>query len=401
VSVISPEATAPPQNLPPRLPPYTPVRTLMVYLTEDCNLRCTYCFVDKKRRTMTVATARKAIDFFLSGAVSGTEYTLQVNFFGGEPFMATEPMEAMIDYAGEAASRAGRRIVFGATTNATIFTERIARLIRRADMSILLSMDGGPEVTAHDRPFVSGRSSYGAVLRNLPRFKEAAGDLVVRTTYHPGALNLTERVDKLLSLGVPSIALCPVMDYDWAPHVDATEQAFDELATWFLERARPAWVPPLEMTGQLLRLWHHHLKGGTRPRRPCPVAGSLLGVDPDGNVMPCHRFLYRRWDWLTTVDDPARLSEKRRPYLELDSRKIADCTSCAAAPICGGGCRVVALGAGLGLQDAYLGHCIPMRAHHGAVVRIYNGLQERGWLKVALSARPRLTAGLQELMFTG
>jgi MoaA/NifB/PqqE/SkfB family radical SAM enzyme len=31
---------------------YAPVRHLMLYLTEECNLRCTYCFVKKEPRFM-------------------------------------------------------------------------------------------------------------------------------------------------------------------------------------------------------------------------------------------------------------------------------------------------------------------------------------------------------------
>lgn len=72
--------------------PQNPVRTLMVYLTEDCNLRCTYCFVKKKKRSMSSEVARKTVDFFLSPAVSGSERDLQVNFFGGEPLLMDRPI---------------------------------------------------------------------------------------------------------------------------------------------------------------------------------------------------------------------------------------------------------------------------------------------------------------------
>jgi hypothetical protein len=37
-------------------PDFIPAKTLMLYLTEACNLRCSYCFVDKKPRVMNLST---------------------------------------------------------------------------------------------------------------------------------------------------------------------------------------------------------------------------------------------------------------------------------------------------------------------------------------------------------
>jgi radical SAM protein with 4Fe4S-binding SPASM domain len=130
----------------------------------------------------------------------------------------------------------------------------------------------------------------------------------------------------------------------------------------------------------------------------------LLAVDPDGQVMPCHRFLYRRDDWLGAVqDDPREIRDRRGPYLELHSaRLVADglmsCEECPARGICSGGCRLVALQQGRGLNGLHPGHCITMRAHHKAIVRIYEGLRQRSLLGLALSARRAWSEGMQELM---
>ena len=37
-----------PLSVPQEPQKYAPVRTLLLYLTEECNLRCTYCFVKKQ-----------------------------------------------------------------------------------------------------------------------------------------------------------------------------------------------------------------------------------------------------------------------------------------------------------------------------------------------------------------
>ena len=174
----------------------------------------------------------------------------------------------------------------------------------------------------------------------------------------------------------------------------STEEAFARLGRWVLGHASEAALPPLEMTRRLLLDWHAHRSGAPRPRRPCQVGHSLLGVDPDGNVMPCHRFLYRPQDWFGTVERPELQTERRRPFVELDSDRMAACRDCEAEPVCGGGCRLVALQQGAGLDEPHPGHCIPMRAHTRMVARVYQALLDRGTLGTVLrssrqSARPR------------
>ncbi len=89
--------------------------------------------------------------------------------------------------------------------------------------------------------------------------------------------------------------------------------------------------------------------------------------------MPCHRFLYRPEDWLGTVEQP-KLSPARERYLHLKSSDILDCEGCMAKMVCGGGCRVVALNQGLTLKSSYASHCITMRAHARAAMRIHDTL---------------------------
>lgn len=365
--------------------PYTPVRTLMLYLTEDCNLRCTYCFVNKAPRRMSRPTGRRAIDFFLSQDVSGAAYDLQLNFFGGEPFLETDLMEELCRYASQPRPNNSRRFLFAVTTNGTLFSSRIEGLLRQYRMRVLLSLDGDARVTASDRPYLSGRSSYRAVVANLARFTEAAVDVMVRATFHPTALDLAGRVEHLLGLGAPRIALCPVMECDWESCESELEEAYATLGDWLLERAGPHGIPPLEVTRRLLLDFHLARRGQPRPRRPCQVGHSLLGVDPEGNVMPCHRFLYRSQDWLGSVSEPQVFSSKRREFVDLDSARLGEvCRGCVAEPVCGGGCRIVALNRGLGLHEAHPGHCLPMQAHARMVSRLYDDLARAGWLEAAL-----------------
>ncbi len=363
-------------ELPLAHPIHAPVRLLMLYLTEDCNLRCTYCFVKKSPRAMSLETVRRSVNFFLNREVSGNLQQLWLTFFGGEPFMACDQMEEAIRQVGESPHGAGKHLRFSATTNATFATPRVEQLVRGHSMELLVSLDGGPEAMA-SRPFISGGNPFRAIARNLRRLVEWSPRVIARMTYHPEALDLRANVERVLDLGAPSIALCPVNESDWRGHEKRLEEATMELAEWFVSEACRGRFLPLELTWQMVRAVHQSRRGGARPNRPCEVGTSLLAVDPDGFVMPCHRFLYRKNDWLGRVEDPV-LPPARRQYLTLSSRDILGCQGCSAELVCGGGCRVLALQSGGDLRTGtHPGYCLNTRAQARAATHIYDQLMER------------------------
>lgn len=361
------------KELPVLQPSYAPVGTLMLYLTEDCNLRCTYCFVNKSPRTMSLETARKSVDFYLHREISGNLRQLNLTFFGGEPFMALDVMDEVIRHAGEVAAKARKSVSFAATTNATIATPRVERLITEAGIHLLVSIDGGEESMA-SRPYLGGGSPWRAVSRNLKRLVRWSPSVTARMTYHPEALELRANVERVLDLGVPSVALCPVVESDWRGSQERLEEAYEELGDWFLEQARQGRYLPLHVTWSYLQRTHIARLGGSRPQRACPVGTSLIAIDPDGHVMPCHRYLYRPQDWFGTVDEP-RFPAEREKYVRITSRELLGCDGCLAEPVCGGGCRLVVVSERLDLHSGiHPGHCLNTRAHVRMAYRIYDTL---------------------------
>jgi radical SAM protein with 4Fe4S-binding SPASM domain len=160
----------------------------------------------------------------------------------------------------------------------------------------------------------------------------------------------------------------------WHRHEAALDEAYQALAEWFIQAARRGALPPLEITLMLLRQLHVARNGGDRPARPCGVGTGLLGISPEGTVLPCHRFLYRPQDALGHVSVP-ELPPERLRYVHLSAADMLGCNTCEARLVCGGGCRAVAVNFGLPLESGTTpGYCITTRAHHRAVSRIYDTL---------------------------
>lgn len=353
-----------------------PVTNLMVYLTEECNLRCSYCFVSKKPRHMTMETAVKALHFLLSPEISRDAEEVKINFFGGEPFLQLPLIERIwAEWQLIRRRHPGKRLQLAATTNGTVFGPRVERLIRESGMILLVSLDGDDRAN-EERRFISGRPSYSLVARNMPGLIRCARAVTVRLTFHPGNLDLVGNVRHAMELGAPSILMSPVVEADWRGHEEQLQERFLELADWICAELLTGRIPPLLYTWEAVRWWDELRPRNLRPVRPCAIGERLLAIDPDGNVMPCHRFLYRPKQWLGHLDQPLQPGV-RDVYVNLSTADIDNhCDVCPARSICGGGCRVVAMQSGGGLYGVHPFHCLITRAHAQAVERIYQFLRD-------------------------
>ena len=61
--------------------------TILLGLTNRCNLACDYCFVNQNEIDMTYEIAEKSVEWALNNQKQKPEYKVSINFFGGEPLL--------------------------------------------------------------------------------------------------------------------------------------------------------------------------------------------------------------------------------------------------------------------------------------------------------------------------
>src|SRR5881409_3446637 len=115
-------------DLPPEpladAPANFPLQTLVLNLTNQCNLSCQYCYefgADKvatpngKPKFMDFETAKASVDFLLDQ--SAGRRGVHITFFGGETLMNFALLQKVVMYARDRAAGQGRSIDFSLTTN--------------------------------------------------------------------------------------------------------------------------------------------------------------------------------------------------------------------------------------------------------------------------------------------
>ncbi|MDE0426382.1 MAG: radical SAM protein [Candidatus Poribacteria bacterium] len=156
------------------------VRTLCLGVTEQCNLRCSYCsfsgtyeFHREHNSTfMEFDVARRGIDFFKEHSKL-CDY-VNLTFYGGEPLLNASLIKQCVEYANGIFGR--KPIEYHMTTNATLMNDDICQMWIDNDFKIMVSLDGPKET--HDRYRVNGanRGSFNKIKQNLNKLRDKSPD---------------------------------------------------------------------------------------------------------------------------------------------------------------------------------------------------------------------------------
>jgi sulfatase maturation enzyme AslB (radical SAM superfamily) len=90
-------------------------------------LACRYCNFEAPKKSsplMPAAVARGAIDAYLQLLKAARKQTLEVQFFGGEPFYAWDTVFFAVEYARLRAAELGMKTRFEVITNGVFSTGR-------------------------------------------------------------------------------------------------------------------------------------------------------------------------------------------------------------------------------------------------------------------------------------
>ena len=313
-----------------------------LHLTQDCNLRCHYCYTGRKSDLrMTPATADRAVDFLFEQPIR--DY-LAITFFGGEPLLAVDMIERVVARVeAKRAERPSLKVRFAVNTNGTILDQRIAHLLERHAFHIFVSIDGGPAAHDRHRVFPDQQGSFFAVTQNLETFRKVNPYVVTLSTVTPEtAASVADTAEHLIDRGLRVVMLTPDYTAAWdAESLGLLAQGYEKLAELYLKCHRRGRKLFLNLFDDRINSHVHRDK----PRDACNLADSEFSIAPDGTLFPCVQFV--------TLDaiESKRLAigdvnagwddEARQDVIAQSSRVPSLCTACALNGRCMNYCGCV------------------------------------------------------------
>ena len=336
---------------PQPLPDHFPLQTMVLNVTNQCNLSCQYCYEfgeDKiatpqgKKKFMDWETAKTSVDYLLKE--SEGRQTVHITFFGGETLMNFPLLEQVMGYSRQRAAEKGVAIDFSLTTNATLLTPAIIAFLSENQVGVTVSIDGPKEMNDQFRVFKNGRGSYDII---EPKIRELLAShrtrpIAARVTMTSQAMDVLKTYRHLKhDLGFHEVGFAPVTT---SPNrlysinekgLDSVLGQFTVLADEYLEHALRGEHHGFSNVSDTLAELHQ----GVNKSHPCGAGLGLVGVGPSGDISPCHRFVDSDTHVLGHVSTGIN-KDKQSDFLtrgHIDSK--TDCHTCWARPLCAGGCH--------------------------------------------------------------
>lgn len=352
-----------------RLADYQPedknlIHALCIILSQDCNLRCHYCYADsgifgnRKRLLMSRETAENAINFLFQHC--GGSETLSITFFGGEPLLNFEVLRHTVEYGKKIAQQQNKKIGFSLTTNGTLLTESVRNYLIGNDIGIMVSLDGTKTVHDRFRRFDDNTGSYDIIHHNLTELmKTKASDYYALrgtvTREHPDFVGV---VKHLAGLGCRDISVepCFTATSKYGFRIEDSvilKENYLKLAKEYIRAAKSGESMPFF-------LFETMMEQARRVNLRVVACGAGVGyitVCAEGGLYPCHRLVsvdaYRFGDVYSGINRP-QIPQQFKDTHVLNRKK---CSVCWARYICGGGCRAHAINFNENIEEPFALDC--------------------------------------------
>ena len=173
---------------------FTPV-TVTLFPTNQCNLRCRYCYAsagEKKPLVIDWHYAVSAVDHLVENAKSLNVKQINVGFHGGgEPLFPWALIKRIVTYAEEVAKQNDLRSAVYSATNGLLSEQQLGWIVEHfANLNI--SFDGLPHVQDYHRPLPDGQGSFKFVDRTLKFLDEHNFNYGIRSTISEYNIDLME-----------------------------------------------------------------------------------------------------------------------------------------------------------------------------------------------------------------
>ncbi len=312
-----------------------------VLTTWACNLACPYCIEGDKTTGghMSSSVAAGTAKWLNDVSDDGFE-SVRVMFYGGEPLLNISAMERVAMIVSDHCRESKKECSYSIVSNGVLLNKNVVEtLVDIGVKRVQLTLDGDKDAHDKRRPMRGGGGSFDKIMANLRAMTDHL------EVYLGGNLDEgnQEAVLRLLDHLAEKGCQDKLAEVDFMPATarfgagDSTE-------------AERTGVLTLEKKGVLetLAMKEEIVKRGFRTSASmglniCPmfVDESVVTIDPEGNIYKCPAFLGKKGFIAGNV---------KKNGLNARHGEIADdrfwedeCLDCRYLPLCGGGCRFMAM----------------------------------------------------------
>lgn len=341
--------------------------TAWLHVTNQCNLRCTYCYVHKSDESMDHATARETVDALVRSAVDNGFRSLRLKYAGGEASLNADVLFALHDHAVARCAEQGLGLSAVLLSNGVALPDRLATRLVERGIRLMISLDGLGAVHDAQRPTVAGKPSARRVVRTVDRLVRHGVAPHLSITITSGNVDEVAAVVRYALERGLTFSFNFFRDNDCASRFEDLQYEERSLVAGLADAFAviEELMPPWSVLGSVLDRGQL-----VEPRRKsCGVGDDYVVVDQRGQVSQCHMEIGSTLGDVRHVDPVAAIRDDGAGIRNLLVDDKEGCRDCTWRNWCSGGCAVATFRA-TGRFDVRSPNCNIYRAIYPAALRL-------------------------------
>lgn len=325
------------------------ISSVIVKLTNRCNIRCGYCYenIVAKGSDMTTETFQKMLVSILSSTSSNKILFI---LHGGEPtILHTEWFDKNLSRAYEIAESYEKKIEFSIQSNLINIGEDKLKIFKKYNVSIGGSLDNPDFLSESLRPLAT------KALDTYNKAKALGINIGILSTINSSNLNSMTAFCTWLSSSLGVKHFKANMAYSvgtglelFVPSAELFFNAQKDIIE-FMIKSDGDFIEE-NLSQEIIRFFENY-KGGKKrystlcDDQLCGAGSRVIGVTPNGDLLPCGRFAWNNEDFfLGNLESNSQevengFFEKVNQFQQLSPENWNQCNTCNAKEVCSFGCQ--------------------------------------------------------------
>lgn len=248
-------------------------QSLVLVITHQCNLRCLYCPILKKKEKMNFKIAQRAASLFLSFRRDNPRL---IRFFGGEPLLNFETIKKTINWI----KRNYQGVAFNLTTNGLLLDYKIVTFLKhQPELELIISSN--QQKIFQDKVLIEK-------ILELPK-------VTINFNIWPGKVEQNQKLlSKLLKIGFVRFNFLPAYYTIWEGNeIRTLKKSLKEMAEIIKLSPEKIYLKNLEN------------------QSPVPLFNSVPTIDCQGDIYAGNFFLDKRFHFWKSELKIGNISEIR------------------------------------------------------------------------------------------
>ena len=311
-----------------------PKRTaIWLHITNSCNLRCSYCYVNKSNGgAMSWKIAKEILDKSIASCMKHNYERLLIKFSGGEPILRFSFLKRIVNYVRSYKNKVPLKFQFLLLTNGTLINHEVIKFLRKERFKVAISMDGINQYNDRTRIFSNGLGSFNLIEKGINKLQDASISPMVHAVISDYNVNGLLEFTKFCIEKKLRFSFTPVRSEsdDWTRrnHVfcEILKECYD-----YMEDVS------LNLKGVQIEHSFENLNLRRVVNRPCAIGWNALITDHRGNLVLCQTEIGK--NSLCRIENVSDVLSAVQSQNQINLNTFSkECAECLWSGICGGGC---------------------------------------------------------------